>query len=222
MAKRDAKQVLRACANGGVDRDWREFQSLFESRIRGGVRRALRRAGRGQINDEVDDFVQETYCKLLERNARVLARCKSDDELGIGVYLGRVAERVTLDRLRAETAAKRGGGRVDSLEAVGNREGDRAWPTVEADAERRVLRQELRRRFLSACCRVAGRSRERNTRILWLAFMDGLSSREISERLGEIISIAGIDTVLHRARGRLVAQGFLCGRRPLARESLTV
>lgn len=217
MACDSAKRILRACADGGSDRDWWDFQRLFEDWMVNGIRRAFRRAGRLPSADDVEDLLQDTYCKLLEKNGRVLNRCTSDRELAIGVYLGRVAERTALDQLRAVAAQKRGGGKVDSLESVNDRDGDRWWPTVEADAERRILREELRERFLEACRRVAGRSRERNVRILRLAFLDGLSSAEISRKLGDVISIAGIDTILHRARRRLAEQGFPCGRRRLIR-----
>jgi len=167
--------------------------------------------------DQLEDLVQESYCRLLEREGMALRACRSDNEIAIGVYLSRIAERVAIDHLRAAAAEKRGGGRIESLETVTESEGDRAWPVAKPRAEDRLLGKERMDRFLACCRRIVGRRKERDLRILRLALFEGLTSREISQRFGILISPNGVDTVLHRARIRLAAEGFVLPRRRPAR-----
>lgn len=216
MPYSDAKELLSACVRSRSNADWREFRRRFEPKLRSGIIAAFCRQGGRPGRETIEDLVQETYCKLLERRGRVLSRCESNDDPAVAAYLGRVAERVALDYLRAEVAEKRGGGRIDSLEVITEREGEGRVLGTPAEAEDRVLTAESRRRFLDNCRRVAGRSRERNLRILWLAFFEGLTSREISHQLGSLISPNGIDTMLHRARKRLASLGFSVPRRQAA------
>jgi RNA polymerase sigma factor (sigma-70 family) len=157
--------------------------------------------------------VQESYCRLIEHGSRALKECRSDSEVAIGVYLSRVAERVAIDHLRAVATEKRGGGRVESLDSLASLEGESVWPTTQPRAEERLIGRERLERFLACCRRVAGRRKERDVRIMRLALVEGLTSREISERIGSLISPNGIDTLLHRARLRLMKEGFVVPRR---------
>ena len=113
----------------------------------------------------------------------IFSASRSDSEIAIGVYLSRVAERVTIDHLRAKSAEKRGGGKIESLETITESEGERAWPVTEPRAEDRLLGRERMARFLGCCRRIVGRRKESDLRILRLALLEGLTSREIGERL---------------------------------------
>ena len=213
MVDCDARELLDACSNGGGAADWEEFRRRFEPRLVQGVKRAFRWAGARPRADQIEDLVQESYCRLLEQDAAALKRCRSDSEVAIGVYLGRIAERVAIDHVRAAVAEKRGGGRVESLEALSALEGDRACPTTRSCAEERLLSRERLEGFLECCRRAAGRRRDRNIRVVRLALLEGLTSHEISQRLGNLLSPNGIDTLLHRVRLRLQAEGFVLPRR---------
>jgi len=92
-------------------------------------------------------------------------------------------------------------------------------PATPPVAEDRLISAERRKAFLDSCRRLAGRQRQRNLRIFRLAFLDGLTSVEISERLGRPISANGIDTLLHRVRRRLAEEGLMVPRRRVARTS---
>ena len=73
---------------------------------------------------------------------------------------------------------------------------------------------EARAALLFRCLSAAGgRERKRNYRVLVLAFLEGLSSREISRRFGGRLSLTCIDSVVYRARKRLLEQGVDLGRR---------
>jgi RNA polymerase sigma factor (sigma-70 family) len=213
MVDYDVQRLLQACASGGSAAQWEAFSARFEPLLKQGVSRAFRRAGAYPRADQLDDLVQETYCKLLEDDSRVLRRCHSDSEVAIGVYLSRVAERKAIDHLRRRSAEKRGGGRVESLDALISSKGERAFSAIRPRVESRLVGKERLDLFLACCRRIAGRRKERDVRIMRLALVEGLTSREISERIGDLISPNGIDTLLHRARLRLIEEGIAVPRR---------
>jgi RNA polymerase sigma factor (sigma-70 family) len=175
--------------------------------------RAFRRAGGRPQPDQLEDLVQESYCRLLEKDSRILRRCRGAKEVSVGAYLSRVAESVAIDHLRASGAAKRGGGRIESLESLMLMEGERSCPVTEPRVVEGLIGREGVERFLACCRRIAGRRKDRNVRIMRLALLEGLTSREISQRIGNLISPTGIDTLVHRARRRLVEEGILVPRR---------
>jgi RNA polymerase sigma-70 factor (ECF subfamily) len=95
-------------------------------------------------------------------------------------------------------------GRARSL--VGRYAARKAPGAVDASASPLawLLRDERQRLVQEALKRLPPRDAE----LLMLKHADGLSAREIAERLG--VAVATIDTRLHRARGRLRAE--LAGR----------
>ena len=74
--------------------------------------------------------------------------------------------------------------------------------------------KEARSRLLATCRSAAGaRQRERNYKVLVMAFLEGLSSREIASRFAGRLSLTCIDSLLYRARRRLREQGVMLGER---------
>ena len=72
MGSNGARELMRRCA---VRRDasvWQEFRSRFEVRLVAGLRRGLRRTGLHHPPVEVEDLLQDVYCKLLEARLRPL------------------------------------------------------------------------------------------------------------------------------------------------------
>jgi RNA polymerase sigma factor (sigma-70 family) len=162
----------------------------------------------------LEDLLQESYCKLVDREFRILRKCREQDERAIGAYLSRVAERVALDRLRAQGAAKRGVDRSVSLESMMSWDKGRLQTTGQSSAEELLLLSEECRAFWESCRRaISRRFPERDWKILRLAFLEGMSSREISRSIGAKMTPNGVDSVLHRARKRLADEGFLVVRR---------
>lgn len=214
MPDYDAFDLLRRCAAHRDSRLWEEFLVRFSGRLRAGVRRGLRRAGLDGRSGDLDDIVQEVYCKLLDRGGRNLRRCRGGGEREVGAYLGRVAETVAIDHLRAARASKRGRARlVSSGPRPGQGIVERALDPG-LSPEERLLGRERRRMFLATCLAAAGRhSRRRDCRIFLLAVFRGLTSREISERLGRGMSPSGVDSLVSRMRKRLRARGLTIPRR---------
>jgi DNA-directed RNA polymerase specialized sigma24 family protein len=172
--------------------------------------------------EQVEEVVQEVYCRLLADGGRRLAACRAGSEGQAVSYLGRVVERVVLDQFRKRRAAKRGGGRLTPFTpAVGPPPRPPAHPPRHPAA--RLLAAE-RRRLLLDQWREIGREvqGERNLRILRLALIEGWSSEEIARSLGKLRP-SSVDSVVHRLRRRFAEEGVALPRRvrnsaPVVRE----
>jgi RNA polymerase sigma factor (sigma-70 family) len=164
--------------------------------------------------DQVEDVVQEVYCRLLDGGGRRLTACHAESEGQAVSYLARVVERVVIDQVRKRLAAKRGAGRTV---ASAGPQAKRLLERKEDPAgtpEDRLLAAE-RRRLVLAHWRDIGSAPQgrRNLRILRLALIEGWSSREIARTLGKLAP-SSVDSVVHRLRRRLSEEGVALPRRP--------
>jgi RNA polymerase sigma factor (sigma-70 family) len=177
--------------------------------LRRRVRRTLAGAGARVRAEQVEEVVQEVYCRLLAGEGRRLRGCRAGSERALAAYLGRMAERVALDHLRTAAAAKRGGGRLVEVgpEEVAERAADPA-----ASPEERLLAAERRREFLRRCQVLArpGLAR-RDARIAVLALLDGWTCGEIAAAAGGRMTTGSVASVVHRMRQRLLAEGLAPG-----------
>jgi RNA polymerase sigma-70 factor, ECF subfamily len=126
-----------------------------------------------------DDLLQETYYRFLR------ARVTHDSEAHRRHYLFRIATNLVRDGRRRKLA---------SPTIVGH-EDDGELPGDAALAARTESRADVR----SAMARLKPRERE----LLWLAYAEGSSHREIGETLG--LKTGSIKPLLFRARQRLAA-----------------
>lgn len=208
MESNGARDLLRRCALLGDGQAWSEFRERFEARLVAGIRRGLRRTCMRYPPAEVEDLLQDVYCKLLDNGGRCLLLCHGAAEEAVSAYLGRIAESVAIDRVRAELAAKRGRGRVAGYPEEGwNGRLDTADCSI--GPEQQLLLAERQRLFLRRCREVIGsRTPKRDLRVLYLACVEGWSSREIARTLGQSLTTSSIDSLVHRARKRLEARGI--------------
>jgi len=214
MQKHEARDLVRRCATDRDTETWQEFQDRFKRPLVMGVRRTLLRFDARISNDEHQDLLQETYCRLLEGQGRRLRGCRGEVEGAISAYLGRVAESVVVDFLRGRGAAKRGGGVLVDLGRSGAADPTDRLVDPRRSPEERLLLRERRLRFLAKCGKLVGkRSPERDIRVLYLAFFEGWTSREICSRLGKGIKPSTVDSLVHRLKKRLAAQGIDVPRR---------
>jgi DNA-directed RNA polymerase specialized sigma24 family protein len=210
-------QIVRRCVAEANGPAWTAFVERFEPALDRGIRRGLYRLGfEGDRRDLAADLLQECYCKILARERRILEMCRERDEAALDAFFGRLAERCARDCLRARWSQKRG--RRGTTVAFALECETLALATTEPSPEERALIQEARSRLLEACRLAAGaRQRERNTKVLMMAFLEGLSSREIASRFAGRLSLACIDSVVYRARRRLrQLGGRLVERRAIA------
>lgn len=204
MGYPSARELLDHCARGPEAAAWGEFVQRYGPAIEAGVRRALRRAGSvGPGPDRLEDLVQECYIRLLESRGRRLRGFRGAAEAELRSWLGRVAERTALDRLRAASAAKRGQGRLWPLAD----RWDKGLPADPAPSpDRRLLGRERLCLLARRWRRLAGSERE--ARVLRLVFLHGLSSREVADASGGALTPSSVDSVVFRFRRRLKAEGL--------------
>lgn len=206
------ESLLGRCASAPADeRSWRLLVERLGPPVRGAVAGALL-AGRGAVDpDQVDDLVQEVWCRLLERDRRALRGCRGDGHAAVVRYVKRIALAVAVDALRSDGAGKRAPRRLQSIEDP--RCESRAAIDRRACPERRLLARERVGRFFGLCRElVDGAARGERLRIVRLAWLEGWSSREIAAELGGW-SPSAVDCLLHRLRTRLAARGERAPRR---------
>ncbi len=215
-----ARDLILRCVTARDQETWREFQERFDRPLVLGVYRTLRRFDAQISEDERQDLLQETYYRLLEGDGRRLRRCRGQAEGAIAAYLGRVAENVAVDFLRSRSAAKRGGSvLVDLRHSGGSDPVDRVRDPRNSPEERLLLR-ERRARFLARCEKLVGRrSPERDLQVLYLAFFQGWTSREICGRVGHGLKPGTVDSLIHRVKKRLQNLGMDIPRRRPQRSS---
>jgi len=201
-----AVTLLRACAESSETHKWRAFEVLFKPRLAAGVTRALWRSGQETSHDLVAELIQEIYCRLLASDRQVLRAFRGTTDGEACAYLIRIAESVTVDRLRNQSAAKRGAnvlvddpGQADRLTRSARDPG--------LSPECSLLRRDLWRLFWERCAAAIGsRDKARDMAILELALFQGWSSREIAGAKG--MPASTVDTIIHRLRRRLARRGI--------------
>jgi hypothetical protein len=182
-----------------LDTEWEGLIRRFGGGIRARVGGVLRRAGMRPHRDQIDEILQEVYCRLLDGGGRRLRRCRATSENQTAAFLGRVAERVALDQLRLARALKRGG------EMTRRGVSDRALVDPRANPEERFLGRERLRLLLERCGVLAGRKDyRRNARILAMA-AEGWSNGDIARVVGGRYTARSIEGLLARVRRYVVA-----------------
>lgn len=213
MADHDVRELLARCASSFEPGPWQEFIRRFESRLTGGIDRAVRRFGVRLSREEREDLVQDAYFRLLDRQALGLRRCRARRETEVGAYLGRIGERVVVDHLRSSSTLKRG--RQFLVDGWIGRDRDLVDQALDRSPspEDWVLHRERRRLFLERCRKILGSRSARDLNVLYLAFFEGHSSREICRRIGGGLTPSCVDSTLHRLKRRLTRFGLLLPRR---------
>lgn len=186
---------------------WEELVGRYGHHLYGQVRWSLYRAGLSPEPDQVEDRVQEVYCRLLLGGTLLLRQFRYWSEVQVVRYLRRTVHRVVCDERRAARTAKRGAGfeiaLAGRLAELANRIADsRGTPeelAIVAEA-RRVLIARCR---LLASAAMYPEDRQRNLRVLCWALVEGWSSREIVRAEGGRMAASTVDTLVHRARRRL-------------------
>jgi RNA polymerase sigma factor (sigma-70 family) len=188
---------------------WEDFVQRYQRPLRARVVRALWSAGRRPADEQVDDLVQDVYCRLLDAGGRRVALCRGAGEEAMAAYLGRIAERVVADQLRRTRALKRGRCRLLAAGLGGGEEALARAIDPRGTPEDALLAAERRRNFLDVCRRLLpGPTAARDTRVLELALLGGWSSQEIARVLGGRLAASSIDSLVCRLRRRLAETGI--------------
>lgn len=201
MTKQPISNLFARCAEG-ESAAWETLIAEFGPWIVGVMRRALAadpawRPG----DDDADELMQELWCRLLAGEGKLLSAFRGESRSEAAAYLATVARSVVVDRLRYRRAQKR---RAVLLDLGGFEPADLA-PGPEARLLRRERREAARRRLHEL---LGPRTSRRNRQSLELALLGGLTSREIAARSRGRTSAGAVDSLVHRVRRRLSAQGL--------------
>ncbi|HSS77438.1 MAG TPA: hypothetical protein VLV54_11915 [Thermoanaerobaculia bacterium] len=196
---------------------WEELVSRYGHHLQGQVRWWLYRAGLQPEQDQVEDRVQEVYCRLLLGGTVLLRQFRRWSEVQVVRYLRRTAQRVVCDERRAANAVKRGAGfqiaLAGRLGELANRVADSRGTPEEIAIVSEARRVLLARCRLLASAAMYPEDRQRNLRVLRWALIEGWSSQEIVRAEGGLLAVSTVDTLVHRARRRLAGSADLPGRR---------
>jgi RNA polymerase sigma factor (sigma-70 family) len=181
-------------------RFWDELVHRHGRELERCVGRATRAVGWRAASEDLEELVQDVYCRLLERGDDTTWAARPAPQLW--AYLHRTARSVVIDRLRSRAAKKRGAGarRDERPEALAERHAP--GPSVEERLLACERAAELRRRVRELGGATHG---ERNLRILELAAVEGCTAHEIVHRLAGSVTASTVHTVLHRLRRQLAA-----------------
>lgn len=213
MEHPSARDLIEQCASAPEPLAWGCFVERYGPAIEAGVRRALSRVGepRGAA-DELQDLVQECYCRLLERGRRRLASLEATVDPEVRTWLVRFAERSARDRLKWQRAGKRGGSARAQVPILGRG----GWPVDPVGSPERLAIGRQRLRHFARHLRRLSAS-ERDARILRLVYFGGLTSREVAELSRGALSPSSVDSVVYRFRRRLARKGLPVPLRPSIR-----
>ncbi|MDX1644396.1 MAG: sigma-70 family RNA polymerase sigma factor, partial [Thermoanaerobaculia bacterium] len=196
--------TLRRCAESESVDLWIEFERRFRPCLVAGITRALRLGGVTPDRERRRELLQEVYCRLLERDREALRRFRGSSDGEAFIYLKRVATSVALDRLRYESAAKRGAALAAHLADHVSESVPSRGPTP----EQLFAQRESWRAFWRDCRRLLRtRHAARDLAVLQLAVFEGWTSREIATAMVPRLSVSAVDTILHRVRRRLAGHG---------------
>ena len=205
MSTIDACGLFNRCLAGCDSSDWQTFVDRYDWQVRSAMRLTAMRCGLALVGADLDEMVQELYCRLLAvRNEGF--RGRSEKELFN--YLNRAIYSLVVDRQRALDAKKRWPNRrrvADTSEL----------PARCSDPEEELLGKERRKLFFQRCLEIARCDRVVvELRALKMAVLEGWTSREIARRLEGGLNARQIDNLVQRLRRHLAKDGILLPRRP--------
>jgi RNA polymerase sigma factor (sigma-70 family) len=185
-------------------RYWEQFAQGHAHDLVRCVAATMRRIGCRAEPSEVDELVQEVYCRLLD--GRLPAGIEDWPPTQLWGYLQRVVRNVIVDEVRSRCARKRGGvpqGEPSTVrETSGATLGESRAPGP--TPEERLIDRERARALRRRVCELGGPEHGlRNLRILELVAVEGCTAAEISRRLAGALSASSIHTVIHRLRRQL-------------------
>jgi RNA polymerase sigma factor (sigma-70 family) len=174
---------------------WVEFWDRFQPVIARTVRRRIARYTRWVDPDRVDDLVQETFLKILKDDYKALRKFEFRHEKALPCLLKVMAANVVEDKIRSEIAEKKGGGQTpENIDDLLQPPSDRSR-TVES------LFNSLRMNEIENCLqkRKADAHFNRDYKMFWLYYRDGLTALEISQ-LSDIglKNVKGVESALLR------------------------
>ncbi|MCP4203646.1 MAG: sigma-70 family RNA polymerase sigma factor [bacterium] len=202
MTDIDPANLLERCLAGRRTGDWQELIKRHGAEVRRTVRRAAARHGLPLTGPDLDEMVQDLYCRLLAVRRRSF-RGRSEYELWR--YVMCVAQSLVVDRQRLQGARKRRHSMSPSPADPSR------LPSPKLDPEERLLKKERRKVFYRRCFEVVRCGLE--LRALKMALLEGWSSRDVARELRGGLSADRVDRLVYLLRRHLAREGIRMPRR---------
>ncbi len=201
----DPCELLRRCLTGRNAGDWQELVDRHGHDVRLAVQQAASRCGMSLAGPDLDEMVQDLYCRLLSVRDRGV-RGGSAHELW--KYLLCVANSLVVDRMRQQNARKR------RPSGAGRRVDPSRLRSPILDPEEELIKKERRKVFFKRCLEVVRCDRVAlELRALTMALLDGWSSREIAQELKGGLSADRVDKLVYLLRCSFRRDGIRMPRR---------
>ena len=207
MPKNSASRLFQRCLDEQSDEVWSLFQQRYGRYLERVVRRAVLRHGMRLRRHQIEELLQELFCRVLDHRPRF---SRSDRQLW--AYFSQVALNLLVDRYRRalyrrkRLALIRGGAGSEWLRTKLVLE---EVPTPEDIA----LYHDGWRQLITLAARVVRPDRRPlELRALRMALIEGYSSHEISQATGGRLKPRRVDRLVFRLRRKLLAAGL--GRLP--------
>ncbi len=190
------KDVVCLCAGPCDDEAWEEFVSRVGKPISLTIMRTACRCGE-RSRSMVDDLVQVTYLKLWEDRCRLLRDFAIQHPNAILGYIKITAANTTLDYFKHHHSQSAGGDKPRvSTSDVDPEAGNEVYGSREKIAFE-VFLKEIDE-HLKHC--LTGPDKERDRRIFWLYFRQGMSTKEIASLPTIGLTAKGVGSVIERLK----------------------
>jgi len=196
-------ELFTRCLACRAGEHWREFIDRYGRHVRRTVRLVAFRCKTPLTAPDLDEVVQDLYCRLLSSRIRSF---HGRTEAELWAFLSCVARNLVVDRRRALSAYKR---RPRELETALSS----PLATSKPDPEEQLLGKECLRLFFEHCHSIAhGDLVTWELRAIRMAYVEGWSSREIARCL-EPLSVGQVDALVLRLRRHFAKKGIRLPRR---------
>jgi RNA polymerase sigma-70 factor (ECF subfamily) len=197
----DREAVLIERATAGDDVALERLMMLHHDRLAADLQRKIPDNVRGYI--AVDDILQEAY-------VRIFRQMDSFESRGPGsffAWMAKIAEHRLFDAVKAERAAKRGGGRARIDAAPGSADSVIAWLEILAVYSRTPSRSAAGRESIFAIQDAISKMKKDYQAVLRYRYIQGLSVAETATQMNR--TEGAVCLLAHRAMKRL---GVLLGQ----------
>jgi RNA polymerase sigma-70 factor (ECF subfamily) len=189
------EELIQACAEGNDGAAWNEFVYRFHRPISLSIIRTAYQWGELPLQ-VVDDLVQETYLKLCTNKfCQLLGFAVQHPDAILG-YVKTIAVNVAHDHFKSLHSQKRGSGEVGQIIEDSDPRADPCKRGGQEAIEREVLFKQIDE-CVESC--LEGPDRDRDRRIFWLYYQQGMTAKDIAALPTIGLSPKGVESVLVRA-----------------------
>jgi RNA polymerase sigma factor (sigma-70 family) len=185
-------QLIAACTSESSELAWREFILRFQPCIARTIARQVHRFGKVS-HEVVDDLIQDTFIKLYQADFRALKSAMTIHDDSFRGFLKVVAIHTVQDYFRELSIPQRGSGNTEFDHIFS---GPASSRNASPAPERKVLLEKIDAILKT---RTHEPNFDRDYKIFWLYFRDGLTVKEIAALPDVQLSAKGVESALLRS-----------------------